>query len=76
MVLGILPGIFCYIVTSILAIIFGAVALNQINKSGGTMRGRGMAIAGLVLGITWVILFIVLVLIIGESIDWNFETST
>lgn len=36
---------------SILATIFGAVALNQISKSHGTITGKGMAIAGLVLGI-------------------------
>ena len=33
-----------------LALIFGLVALNQINKSGGTQKGKGMAIAGVVLG--------------------------
>jgi hypothetical protein len=49
MVLGIL---WLYWVGSVLAVIFGHVALSQINKSGGTQQGRGMAIAGLVLG--WV----------------------
>jgi hypothetical protein len=49
MVLGIL---WLYWVGSVLAVIFGHVALSQINKSGGTQQGRGMAIAGIVLG--WV----------------------
>ena len=49
LVLGVL---FCLAVTAILAVIFGNVALNRINASGGTQRGRGMAIAGIVLG--WV----------------------
>ena len=35
---------------SILAVIFGHVALSQIKRSMGTLSGRGMAIAGLVLG--------------------------
>jgi type II secretory pathway pseudopilin PulG len=35
---------------AIIAIILGHIALSQINRSGGTLRGRGMAIAGLVLG--------------------------
>jgi hypothetical protein len=47
MVLGI---VWVYWIGSILAIVFGHVALSQIKKSGGTQGGRGMAIAGLVLG--------------------------
>src|SRR5262245_22841380 len=47
MVLGI---VWVYWIGSILAVIFGHVALSQIRKSNGTMGGRGMAIAGVVLG--------------------------
>jgi hypothetical protein len=39
-------------INSILALIFGYVALGQIRDSGGTQGGRGLAIAGVVLG--WV----------------------
>jgi type IV pilus assembly protein PilA len=35
---------------SILAIIFGHLSLSEIRKSGGRLQGRGLAIAGLVLG--------------------------
>jgi len=35
---------------SILGVIFGHVALSEINKSNGQMAGRGLAIAGLILG--------------------------
>jgi hypothetical protein len=35
---------------SFLAVIFGHVALGQINRSGGRQQGAGLAIAGLVLG--------------------------
>jgi hypothetical protein len=45
---------------SLLATIFGAVALNQISRSNGTMTGKGMAIAGLVLGIVGLAGFVVL----------------
>ena len=38
-------------VGSLLATIFGAVALGQIAKSNGRLTGKAMAIAGLVLGI-------------------------
>jgi hypothetical protein len=40
---------------SLFAIIFGAVAMNQIKRSRGAMSGKGMAVAGLVLGIVGVI---------------------
>jgi hypothetical protein len=49
LVLGI---VWLYWLGSVLAIIFGTVALHQIDRSGGTLGGRGMAIAGVVLG--WV----------------------
>src|SRR5262245_43562931 len=49
LVLGIL---WLYWIGSILAVIFGHVAKGQIERAGGAQTGRGMAIAGLVLG--WV----------------------
>lgn len=45
LVLGIL---WLYWVGSILAVIFGAIALSQIKRTGDS--GKGMAVAGLVLG--------------------------
>ncbi len=47
MVLGIL---WLWWIGSILAVVFGHVALKQIGESNGSQGGRGMAIAGLVLG--------------------------
>jgi len=40
----------CSVIVPGLAIIFGGVALYQINQSGGASGGKGMAIAGLVCG--------------------------
>jgi Domain of unknown function (DUF4190) len=57
LVLGIIP---CTGVTSILAIVFGFIARNQIEKSGGTQQGSGMALAGIILGFVW----------IGISVIW------
>ena len=51
---------------SILAVIFGYVGKGQIDRSGGTQSGRGLAIAGIVLGwigIGFIVLFIVLAII-------------
>jgi type II secretory pathway pseudopilin PulG len=42
--------LFIFFPLSIPAIVFGHIALSQIKKSSGRMGGRGMAIAGLVLG--------------------------
>lgn len=49
MVLGI---VWIYWIGSILALIFGYIAKGQIDESQGRQAGRGMAIAGIVLG--WV----------------------
>jgi type IV pilus assembly protein PilA len=38
----------------IAAIIFGHLALSEIRKSGGRLKGEGMAMAGLVLGYVWI----------------------
>lgn len=61
MVLGIL---WLYWVGSVLALVFGYVGKKQIDESGGMQSGRGMAIAGIVLG--WVgVGFLLLFLVIG-----------
>jgi hypothetical protein len=66
LVLGIL---WLYWIGSILALIFGYVAKSQIDRSQGRQSGRGMAVAGIVLG--WVgvgILSLVVVIGIGAAI--------
>lgn len=61
LVFGILGG-------SVLSITFGFVALSQVRRSGGLQRGRGMAIAGIVLGFVWLGLSIAFfVLLFGAS---------
>ena len=76
MVLGI---IWIYWVGSVLAVIFGHVALNQLNRPDNRQGGRGMAIAGLVLGYIGiaVLAYFVLVLFIAVwSADWSEAWST
>jgi hypothetical protein len=63
LVLGILSG-------SLLAIIFGVIALRQINSRGD--RGRGMAIAGIILGSIWLLLVVVAI----ASGAWGSGTSS
>jgi hypothetical protein len=56
--------IWVYWLGSILALVFGYVAKSQIDKSHGTQTGRGMAVAGIVLG--WVgVGFLTLIIVLS-----------
>jgi Domain of unknown function (DUF4190)/Protein of unknown function (DUF2510) len=66
LVLGIL---WVFWIGSVLAIIFGHVALSHIRDRGGAQRGRGMAIAGLVLGYVGLALLVVVVAASGDGND-------
>jgi hypothetical protein len=46
---------------SLLAIIFGIVALNQIKNSNGFLTGKGMAIAGIILGSVAIVITIIVI---------------
>ena len=50
LVLGLFGGSLLFFIGSILAVVFGHIALNQIKQSDGELGGRGLAIAGLILG--------------------------
>ena len=68
LVLGLIGG-------SVLAIIFGFVARTKIKRSGGTLRGKGIATAGIVLGILWLALIAVLLVLAAAGVleDTNAE---
>jgi preprotein translocase subunit SecG len=69
MVCGIL---WMYWLGSILALVFGYVAKSQIDKSHGTQTGRGMAVAGIVLGwvgVGFLVLFILLAIVSSATSD-------
>jgi hypothetical protein len=55
---------------SILALVFGYIAKNQIDGSGGRQTGRGMAVAGIVLG--WVgVAFLVAMIAGASTMPWG-----
>ena len=61
------------------ALITGHIALSKIKKSGGIIHGRGMAIAGLILGYISIVLTLLLIIILidiaidrcGNPIKWR-----
>jgi hypothetical protein len=66
LVLGILGLVFCPLICSVLALVFGYQSRREIDASGGQMSGRGNAVAGIVLGWIGVVictLFLILVVI-------------
>jgi uncharacterized protein DUF4190 len=56
MVLGIF-GVFA--VTALLAVVFGHLALAQIKAAKGWQRGTGMALAGVILGYAFIVIFVI-----------------
>jgi len=57
MVLGIIGIVLCFLVVpSLLAIIFGIIALVKISESSGAIAGKGRAIAGIILGGLWIVM--------------------
>lgn len=72
LVLGIL---WLYWIGSILALIFGFIAKSQIDRSNGTQTGRGMAVAGIVLGLIGIVvplLAIAAITFLGEEAEDKF----
>jgi hypothetical protein len=70
LVLGIvgIPGVFAlFNIFSILALIFGLVSRSQIQKSGGTQGGAGMAMAGIVLGTIGIALDVIWIIVAVTS---------
>jgi hypothetical protein len=74
LVLGIIP---CGAIFWILGIIFGFIALNRIKHSGGTKGGKGLAIAGIICGIAYlVIVFIVVTIFIILGATGHLDDNT
>lgn len=79
LVTGILSWLIIPFIGAIIAIVTGHLALRDIRESGGTLVGRGMAIAGLVLGYIQIVIpvcagcVIVILALLGPSIDTVFS---
>lgn len=64
LVLGILAIFPCSLFAAIPAIILGTVAKNEVNASGGSQAGAGLAVSGLVLGIIGVVLAVAWIVVV------------
>ena len=65
-------GCCCYgMPFNILGIVFSAIGLSQINKNPGMEKGRGLAIAGLVLSILATIIIVILVVVGGMVLNFD-----
>lgn len=60
-IVSLVSGILCCIpfVAPITAIVTGAIAINQIDQSAGSTKGKGLAVAGIILGGTSMLFTIV-----------------
>lgn len=82
MVTGIVgvPLLCCWpiaVVMGIIAMVFGGLSMNKIKKSNGMLGGKGMAIAGLVLGIgiISIALILLIVAIVSDSTDYSYYSG-
>jgi hypothetical protein len=75
LVLGLLGLFPFWFLGSILAIVFGHVALRQIQQSQGRLTGRGMALAGLIMGYTAVIVIVVSAILVAGMVILTILTS-
>jgi hypothetical protein len=79
---GIIP--FLFGIPAILGVIFGFVARGQIKNSNNTQGGRGLALAGIIVGFSLIGIFILVVILIAtvghdttcSTINGNFRCVT
>ena len=76
LVLGILGLVFCPLVCSLLALVFGYQSRNEIDGSGGRISGRGSATAGIVLGWIGVVICALFLILIVIGVLAGDSTST
>ena len=68
-ILSLVCGLLFFIpLAFVAAIVFGHLALSEIRKSAGRLKGEGMAIAGLVLGYMWIVGIPVILIIAAIAI--------
>lgn len=59
---------------NVIAIILGAIALNQIKKTGE--NGRGLALAGVIIGAISLVIGIILIIVVSVTVAANTTVTT
>lgn len=54
---------FLFLIPAVLGVILGFVARSQIRQSRGMQAGDGLAVAGIIVGFAWILLFVILVIV-------------
>jgi type IV pilus assembly protein PilA len=68
-ILSLICGLLFFVpLAFVAAIVFGHIALSEIKKSAGRLKGEGMAIAGLVLGYMWIVSIPIILIIAAIAI--------
>jgi len=60
-------SLLCSIFTAIPAIICGHIALSEIKSSNGTLTGRGLALAGIIIGYVALAYFIAIIILVVKA---------
>jgi hypothetical protein len=81
LILGICGFLVCPLICHVLAVVFGYRAKREIDASNGTIGGRGLAVAGIILGwigiaLTVLVLILVVAVIAGDSSNGDFSAMT
>ena len=63
-------------VGSILAIVFGFIARSQIKRAGGTQKGAGLALAGIIIGFATLVLGAVIIIVVVAWVHHCDHTGT
>jgi uncharacterized protein YqgC (DUF456 family) len=64
-----------YGIGAVLAVVFGFIARSQIKRSGGSQKGSGLALAGIIIGITSLVLTVILVVVVVALVRHHCHTS-
>jgi hypothetical protein len=75
----VIPCCWSFPVFAIVALVTGFIGKKQIDESQGQIPGRGMALAGIILGAVAIVIAIVYWILFAagvfDDISYNFETS-
>jgi len=78
-IIAVLPCCWSFPVFAIVALVTGFIGKKQIDESQGQIPGRGMALAGIILGAVAIVIAIVYWILFAagvfDDISYNFETS-